>query len=123
MGPQGDPQQPKVSSILQSIYGTLPKNFLRYGQNAKIISKRYRDQPKRPLETAIYWVEYIARHNGAPHLHSAGQDLSFLAYHNLDILLAIIAIKAFFIIVIKLCCCRGSKKTQVVESRKGKKFN
>lgn len=50
------------------------------------ISKLYRDQLNRPLDTAIYWVEYVAKHRGAAHMHSAGQDLSFVEYHNLDIL-------------------------------------
>lgn len=95
----------------------------RFSENAKTISKRYRDQPKRPLETAIYWVEYIARHNGAPHMHSAGQDLSFLAYHNIDILLAVLAFDLLLILLIRNCCCKSSKKASLVEATKKKKFN
>lgn len=49
------------------------------------MSERYRDQPLTPLETAIYWTEYVARHKGAPHMRSAGLDLSFFAYHSLDV--------------------------------------
>ncbi len=49
------------------------------------MSERYRDQPLTPLETAVYWTEYVARHKGAPHLRSAGLDLSFFAYHSLDV--------------------------------------
>lgn len=49
------------------------------------MSERYRDQAITPLETAIYWIEYVARHKGAPHLRSAGLDLSFFAYHSLDV--------------------------------------
>lgn len=58
-----------------------------YEQRAKVISDRYRDQPMEPLALATYWVEYIARHKGAPHLHSAGQDLNFIQYHNIDAML------------------------------------
>jgi UDP-glucoronosyl and UDP-glucosyl transferase len=69
-------------------------------------------------------VEYVARHKGAKHMHSAGQDLSFLEYHNLDILLAIIAVKLFFFMLIKRCCCGSAKKLSVGDSRAGKeKFN
>lgn len=57
----------------------------KYADNAKTVSERYRDQQNEPLKTAIYWVEYVARHKGAPHLRSAGQDLSFIEYHNLDV--------------------------------------
>lgn len=59
--------------------------FFRYAQNAKLISARYRDQPMTPMETAVYWVEYVARHKGAPHMRSASLDLSFIAYHSLDV--------------------------------------
>lgn len=97
--------------------------FLRYSKNAKVISKRYRDQPKRPLETAIYWVEYVARHKGAKHMHSAGQDLNFLQYHNIDILLAFIAIIWVIKTLIKKCCCSSSKKAPVESSRSKKKTN
>jgi UDP-glucoronosyl and UDP-glucosyl transferase len=65
----------------------------------------------------------VARHNGAPHLHSAGQDLGFVAYHNLDILLIVTAFVMFLIILIKKCCCSTSKKVPIKEAKKGKKNN
>lgn len=49
------------------------------------MSVRFRDQPLTPLETAIYWTEYVARHKGATHMRSPGLDLSFFAYHSLDV--------------------------------------
>uniref|UniRef100_T1GV86 Glucuronosyltransferase n=1 Tax=Megaselia scalaris TaxID=36166 RepID=T1GV86_MEGSC len=55
-----------------------------YTNKIKAMSKRYRDQPLTPLETAIYWVEYVIRHNGAYHLRNAGMDLNFIQYHNID---------------------------------------
>ncbi|KAJ6640035.1 UDP-glycosyltransferase UGT5 [Pseudolycoriella hygida] len=57
----------------------------RYAKKIKLMSDRYRDQPLTPLETAVYWTEYVARHKGAPHLRSAGLDLSFFAYHSFDV--------------------------------------
>ncbi|XP_055910501.1 UDP-glycosyltransferase UGT5-like [Eupeodes corollae] len=56
----------------------------KYEKLAKSMSERFRDQPMKPLDLAVYWVEYVARHKGAPHLHSAGQDLGFIQYHNID---------------------------------------
>jgi len=58
-----------------------------YTVKVKAMSERYRDQPMEPLQLATYWVEYVARHKGAPHLHSAGQELNFIQYHNLDAML------------------------------------
>lgn len=54
------------------------------------MSDRYRDQPLTPLETAVYWTEYVARQKGAPHMRSAGLDLSFFAYHSLDVFAALL---------------------------------
>lgn len=38
-----------------------------------------------PLQTAIYWVEYIVRHRGAAHLHSVAQDLTTITLYNIDV--------------------------------------
>lgn len=69
------------------------------------MSHRFRDVPIKPLELAKYWVNYVVRHKGAPQLRSAGQDLSFLAYHNLDVF-AVLATVATCIIVLFLICTR-----------------
>lgn len=49
------------------------------------MSEIYHDEPVKPLQKAIYWVEYIARHRGASHLHSAAQDMSVIALYNIDV--------------------------------------
>lgn len=56
-----------------------------YSQNAKRMSKRLRDQPKSPLDTAVWWTEYVLRHKGAPHMRISHEDMSFMQYYNLDI--------------------------------------
>lgn len=86
----------------------------RYNKKAKTISKRYRDQPKTPAETAVFWVEYVIRHRGASHLRSAGLDLSWMD-HSVDVfglLLGIIGIILYSIILlISRICCRKSTKS------------
>ncbi|CAO1423125.1 unnamed protein product [Diamesa serratosioi] len=62
-----------------------------YDENAKEISRRfsdhlYRDRPMSAKETAIYWVEYVIKHKGAPHLRYSGADLNFLQYNSLDVI-------------------------------------
>lgn len=56
------------------------------------MSNRFRDVPMGPLDLAKYWVEYVVRHKGAPQLRSAGQDLSLVAYHNLDVFFFLICV-------------------------------
>lgn len=74
---------------------------IKYADHMKKISDRYRNQPQTPLETAVFWVEYVARHNGAPHMKSAGQELSFIQYHNIDALAIIFAIIAIIMYALK----------------------
>lgn len=89
---------------------------------------RFRDQPLPPLELAKFWVEYVARHKGAPHLHSSGQDLDFIVYHNIDVFVFVGASIGFLIyivywlvtVLIAFAC--GSKgKSQKSQSNSSKK--
>lgn len=92
----------------------------KYADNAKTVSERYRDQQNEPLKTAIYWVEYVARHKGAPHLRSAGQDLSFIEYHNLDVF-GLMAFIVWFIYYSLSVVFEQLFKSKSVKSRKTKK--
>ncbi|CAL8089902.1 unnamed protein product [Orchesella dallaii] len=47
-----------LSSIQELAYN--PK----YRDNVKKLSALYKDQPDEPLNRAVYWVEYVMRHNG-----------------------------------------------------------
>lgn len=75
----------------------------------KKASSIFRDRPKKPLDEAIFWIEYILRHDGAPHLRSAGLDLSWFSYFLLDILAAVVAAIFVPLYIIKklLCGCFG----------------
>lgn len=58
--------------------------------SAQKISKLYQDKPKRPLETAIWWIEYVMRNPDAPIYKSPTLEMGFLASNNYDIYLLII---------------------------------
>ncbi|CAL8084392.1 unnamed protein product [Orchesella dallaii] len=63
-----------------------------YTNNAKKLSALFKDRPKDPLELGVYWIEYVLRHNGAPHLRSVGRKLNALQYHSVDVIAAYVAI-------------------------------
>ena len=46
----------------------------------------------KPLDTAIYWIEYVVRHGGAPHLRVAGTDLVWYQYFLLDVILIVLVL-------------------------------
>uniref|UniRef100_A0A182QUR6 UDP-glycosyltransferases domain-containing protein n=1 Tax=Anopheles farauti TaxID=69004 RepID=A0A182QUR6_9DIPT len=64
----------------------------RFAERAKSISNLYRDRPQSAMDLACFWVEYIARHKGAPHLHYSGADLNFLQRESLDVIAFLLVI-------------------------------
>ncbi|XP_055849521.1 UDP-glycosyltransferase UGT5-like [Episyrphus balteatus] len=95
----------------------------KYEERAKVISERYRDQPLEPLELATYWVEYIAKHKGAPHLHSAGQELNFIQYHNLDAMIILfggisVVLVVVLAIVYKLLAMFLAPRKKMIKKKK-----
>lgn len=49
-----------------------------------------------PMDTAVYWVEYVARHKGAPHMKTAAVDMPLYQYLLLDVLAFLGAILLLF---------------------------
>uniref|UniRef100_A0A3Q4I9N1 UDP-glucuronosyltransferase n=1 Tax=Neolamprologus brichardi TaxID=32507 RepID=A0A3Q4I9N1_NEOBR len=48
------------------------------------LSAVHRDQPVTPLNTAVFWLEFVMRHGGARHLRLASHNLNWFQYHSLD---------------------------------------
>lgn len=77
----------------------------KYIKNTNEIASRLLDQPQSPMERAIYWVEYVLRHDGAHYMQTSAQYLNFIEYHNLDIY-ATFAIAIFLSIFIPIYVIR-----------------
>lgn len=69
-------------------------NVFRYKEAAVRMSRIYRDRPVPPLDTAVFWVEHVLRHGGAPHLRPASTSLSWYQVALLDVLGVILAVSA-----------------------------
>ncbi|XP_075223896.1 uncharacterized protein LOC142325751 [Lycorma delicatula] len=115
-------------SILWAIKEVLYKPS--YQENAKKMSKIFQDNQNPPLETAAYWIEYVLRHNGAPHLRSEGRKFSYFKYLLLDVLafmcfiLFLIIFSIFWIIkFIYRSVNNKQSKHKVKSSKKDNKMN
>ena len=70
----------------------------------KKISALSKDKPGTPLDRAVWWAEYVIRHNGAKHPRSAAIDLAWYQYLLLDIvaflfiLLAVTVVASYLIL-------------------------
>ncbi|XP_049793134.1 UDP-glycosyltransferase UGT5-like isoform X1 [Schistocerca nitens] len=72
-----------AQSVEWAVYEVLSNP--KYRENAKLRSRLFWDRPESPVETAVYWTEYVLRHRGAPHLRSAALHLSWYQYLLLDV--------------------------------------
>jgi UDP-glucoronosyl and UDP-glucosyl transferase len=45
---------------------------IRYSERVKQLSKLAKDRPLSALDTAVYWTEYVLRHDDVSHLKSPG---------------------------------------------------
>lgn len=96
----------------------------QYRERAKEISNNFNDNLVHPMDEAMYWIEYVIRHKGAPHLKSAAVDMPFYVYYSLDVFAALIAVPIVVLVVLlKICscvCCR-SKNSKIEKNKKKKK--
>lgn len=59
----------------------------KFNLNAKAISERYNDRPMTPQQSTVYWIEYVIRHRGAPHMQSPALKLNYFQLHMIDVVL------------------------------------
>lgn len=85
----------------------------KYTRKVKELSRLHRDRPHSALEEAIFWTEYVLRHNGAPHMQSPAVHLNFIQQNSLDVLAAFILILYILMKILKwlaiklfACCLR-----------------
>ncbi|XP_029726333.2 UDP-glycosyltransferase UGT5-like [Aedes albopictus] len=107
-----DLTEEKLMAAIKEVLGT-PK----YAQQIESMAERYKDRPQSSMDLATFWVEYVIRHKGAPHLHYQGADLNVLQRNLVDVFAFLGAV---VYVTVKLVCfvlCRvkrmlcGSKKT------------
>uniref|UniRef100_A0A336LLK7 CSON001318 protein n=1 Tax=Culicoides sonorensis TaxID=179676 RepID=A0A336LLK7_CULSO len=69
-----------LKSTLDKMLGTE-----KYANSVKILSDLFKDKPMSPIDTAIYWIEYVIRHRGATHKKYPGVELNFIQSNSLDV--------------------------------------
>ncbi|XP_025898950.1 UDP-glucuronosyltransferase 2A1-like isoform X1 [Nothoprocta perdicaria] len=94
-------------------------NNSTYKENALRLSRIHHDQPMKPLDRAVFWIEFVMRHKGAKHLRPASHHLTWYQYHCLDVLAFLficVAITVFVLVKCCLFCCR--KRGRVTKKKK-----
>ncbi|XP_034991735.1 UDP-glucuronosyltransferase 2C1 isoform X1 [Zootoca vivipara] len=81
-----------------------------YKENAMRLSRIHHDQPIKPLDRAVFWIEFVMRHKGAKHLRAAAHHLTWYQYHSLDVIAFLISCMAVFIFIAVKCCSYFCRK-------------
>ncbi|CAH1099471.1 unnamed protein product [Psylliodes chrysocephalus] len=77
----------------------------KYRENVRHRSKIFHDRPVKPLDDAVYWVEYIVRHNGAQHLRVNYLKLSWYEFIMVDVIATILAVIFVLLYIVKKIVC------------------
>ncbi|KAF6206589.1 hypothetical protein GE061_017823 [Apolygus lucorum] len=88
------------------LYNTI-KHMLespKYKRNAVELAKLYNDRPMPPLQTAVYWTEYVLRNKGAPNLKP--HSLSWYQLWLLDLII----LSTFVVIVLAVITVAVTKR-------------
>ncbi|XP_069323814.1 UDP-glucuronosyltransferase 1-6 isoform X2 [Eulemur rufifrons] len=85
-------------------------NDKSYKENIMRLSSLHKDRPVEPLDLAVFWVEFVMRHKGAPHLRPAAHDLTWYQYHSLDVIGFLLAVVLTLAFVTFKCCAFGFRK-------------
>ena len=87
--------------------------------NLKKMHDLFVDKRDHPIDTALWWVEYVIRHGGTDFLKPHSLDLPWYQYHLLDIIAFILMMSVLgTFLVVKLsikcfhCICSRKQKTE-----------
>ncbi|CAJ1049063.1 UDP-glucuronosyltransferase 2A3-like isoform X1 [Xyrichtys novacula] len=58
-----------------------------YRMNMQRLSRLHKDTPMKPLDSALFWIEYVMRHKGAAHLRTESYKLPWYSYYSVDVVL------------------------------------
>lgn len=82
-------------AIDEALHGHCKENVLN-------LQSFIRDEPMRPVDKAVWWVEYVIKHNGTKHLQYNGKNVPFWTKYMLDFVLIGIIVLHCIVWIIKL---------------------
>lgn len=77
-----------------------------YKEKALERSQLLKDWDRSPLDTAVFWTEYVIKLKGASHLGGLARELYWFQYYLLDVLAAVLTILVALVFVVKVLICK-----------------
>lgn len=75
-------------------------NNPKYFNKAKEISRVFRDNPIHPMDTSMFYIEYVMRHKGAKYFKSAAIELNWYQNMMLDVYVAFVSILIATVLIV-----------------------
>ncbi|CAN9506750.1 unnamed protein product [Ophioblennius macclurei] len=79
-----------------------------YKANMQRLSSLHRDQPVKPLDKALFWIEFVMRHKGAAHLRTESYKMPWYSYYSVDVALFLVGaliLVLFTVFLLLRCLC------------------
>ncbi|XP_053359522.1 UDP-glucuronosyltransferase 2B20-like [Clarias gariepinus] len=92
-----------INTLTESIKNLLDEKQ-PYMENMHEISSRHHDTPIKPMDSIIFWLEFVIRHKGAAHLRTESYKMPWYTYHNVDILAFILSAFMIISLIFALSC-------------------
>lgn len=91
----------------------------------KQVSSVMHDQIDQPLDRAVYWIEYVIRHNGAPHLRSPSRRLGFFQRSLVDVMVLLFSLISILVYAVYrlMARCRVQHRAKRAAVDSCKKLN
>ncbi|KAM9440730.1 UDP-glucuronosyltransferase 2C1-like isoform 3-T3 [Clarias gariepinus] len=75
-----------------------------YKESIMRLSRIHHDQPMKPLDQAVFWIEFVMRNKGAKHLRVEAHNLTWYQYHCLDVVAFLLSITALIVFIFVKTC-------------------
>ncbi|XP_036067060.1 UDP-glucuronosyltransferase 2C1-like [Oryzias melastigma] len=94
-----------------------------YRENMQRLSRLHRDHPVKPMDKALFWIEFVMRHKGAAHLVTESNKMPWYSYYSVDVIAFSVAVAAFIYLVISaflrwVCLGKCLKREKQLQSTK-----
>ncbi|XP_049808773.1 UDP-glycosyltransferase UGT5-like [Schistocerca nitens] len=92
-----------TDTVLKAVHTVLGNDS--YRENMKRLSAVFREHQERSLDNAVWWIEYVIRHKGAPHMRSAALDLTWWQLLLLDVIGFVVAVASVVVYLLYKTAC------------------
>ncbi|XP_041634292.1 UDP-glucuronosyltransferase 2B13-like [Cheilinus undulatus] len=87
-----------------------------YRMNMQRLSRLHRDTPMKPMDSALFWIDFVMRHKGAAHLRTESYKMPWYSYHSFDVILFLSGVLLVLLLPVFMlirCLCTAVSKNKV----------